>query len=468
MLLGGYIFPHPPIIIPHIGKGEEKGAAITIEGVKALAYDIGNKKPKTIIVITPHGPVFQDAVCISVEPDLYGNFGNFGQRELRFEFKNDIELTKKIIECATEEGILVGEMDENFSRRYGVPIGIDHGALVPLYFVNQNYKDYRLVHISMGFLSYEELFRFGMSINRAINEYKQDVVVIASGDLSHRLTKDAPNGFNPRGKEFDQKLIGNIKNNDIEAIMSMDYSLIECAGECGFRTIVILQGILDGYKVKPEVVSYEGPFGVGYGTVIYDILEKKQESIYKNIVNNNILKVQEIRDSEDQYVALARLSLENYVKTRKTASLPEDLDEEILKNRAGVFVSIKKYGQLRGCIGTISPTRKSIGEEIIYNAISAGTKDPRFEPVEECELEDLVYSVDVLKEPEPIKSKDELDVKRYGVIVTKGGRSGLLLPNLDGVDTVEEQIAIALQKAGIEHHEGYSMERFEVIRHGSK
>ena len=120
---------------------------------------------------------------------------------------------------------------------------------------------------------------------------------------------------------------------------------------------------------------------------------------------------------------------------------------------------------LRGCIGTIEPTQNSLAEEIIHNAISAGIKDPRFDSVAEEELEELIYSVDVLKSPEPIESIEDLDVEKYGVIVTKGFRRGLLLPNIEGVETPEEQVNIALTKAGIRKDENYTLERFEVIRH---
>ena len=130
-----------------------------------------------------------------------------------------------------------------------------------------------------------------------------------------------------------------------------------------------------------------------------------------------------------------------------------------------MFVSLKKHGQLRGCIGTISATTESIAAEIIQNAISAGTNDPRFDPVRPDELDDLVYSVDVLSEAEDIKSPDELDEKRYGVIVTSGHRRGLLLPNLPGIDTVREQIAIARRKANIRENEKSTLQRFEVVRH---
>ena len=144
------------------------------------------------------------------------------------------------------------------------------------------------------------------------------------------------------------------------------------------------------------------------------------------------------------------------------AQLHADLQRRL---RAGAFVSIKKHGNLRGCIGTISPTQKTLALEIVHNAISSGTADPRFSSIQESELSDLVFSVDVLSPAEPVQDKSTLDVKRYGVIVTQGNRRGLLLPNLEGVDSVEQQLAIACQKAGIPPSQSYAIERFEVVRH---
>lgn len=172
--------------------------------------------------------------------------------------------------------------------------------------------------------------------------------------------------------------------------------------------------------------------------------------------------------TDNPYTRLARESLETYVIEGKKIDLPPDLPEEMLKQRAGVFVSLKKKGQLRGCIGTVAPTKDCIAREIIENAISAGCRDPRFYPVTENELKDLEYSVDVLKEPEPIKSLEELDPQKYGVIVRKGYRSGLLLPNLEGIDTPQQQVYIACQKAGIDPMEDFEMLRFEVIRYKEK
>lgn len=169
--------------------------------------------------------------------------------------------------------------------------------------------------------------------------------------------------------------------------------------------------------------------------------------------------------SRDPYVKLAVASYEHYVKTGKTLPRPANLPEELQKRRAGAFVSLHKLGNLRGCIGTITPQQDCLADEIIINAVSAATQDPRFPAVCTEELSQIDCSVDVLGEAEEVSSMAELDVKKYGVIVSNGRRRGLLLPDLEGVDTVEEQVAIARQKAGIGQSEPVLLQRFLVVRH---
>lgn len=168
--------------------------------------------------------------------------------------------------------------------------------------------------------------------------------------------------------------------------------------------------------------------------------------------------------SESAPVALARASLYNFLDKGTILSVPDHLVDE-LQGRAGAFVSLKKQARLRGCIGTFSPTRDSVASEIIYNAISAGTADPRFEPVELGELSEITISVDILEAPQGVNSVDDLDPQRYGIIVRRGNRSGLLLPMLEGVDTVDEQLSIAMQKAGIGADEEIELYRFTVVRY---
>lgn len=166
------------------------------------------------------------------------------------------------------------------------------------------------------------------------------------------------------------------------------------------------------------------------------------------------------------YAELARKSIEEYVKNGNVLACPKEIPPE-MKKKAGVFVSLKKHGELRGCIGTFLPCEENIYKEIVRNAVAAATEDPRFYPVQEDELNDITYSVDVLSEPEKVKDISELDPKRYGIIVAKGYRKGLLLPDLEGVDTVEEQLMITKMKAGIDQSDKdveifkFTVERFK-------
>lgn len=436
-ILAAYLLPHPPIILEKIGRGEEKKAKATIYGMETISKDIKDKSPSTIIIISPHGPLFRDAISISVEDKLYGDFGRFGHGELKFEYENNLDLVEKIIENSLREEISIVKVNDDLAKAYNIEKGLDHGTLVPLYFVDKEYKDYRLVHISYGLLSPEELFKFGKIIEKAVKDLSDDVVIIASGDLSHKLSKDGPYDYAPEGKEFDDQIVKIIEKGKIEDIISFDLDLAEKAGECGLRSLMIMAGAIDEYKLETQVLSYEGPFGVGYATGKIDLIQEELD-----------------------YVDLAKRSLEYYIRNGEYLPAPK----EVLGVEKGVFVTLKKHGSLRGCIGTIQATRESVEYEIIQNAVSAGLKDPRFQPVKESELDELEYSVDILSEAESISTIDELDIDKYGVIVSKGYRKGLLLPNLEGIENVEEQVAIALDKANINPDEDYKLERFEVKR----
>lgn len=441
-ILSGYILPHPPIIVPGIGRGREREAASTIEAMKRAASEIGKARPDTIILSTPHAPSFRDYVYILDSSVLEGDFEAFGSPEVEFSFQNNADLAGAIAGRAALRGIDAGGLDEAQKRRYGISSRLDHGALVPLCFIAKELEDFRLVCISTPFLSFRDIYSFGKCIQEAVAESGENVVYIASGDLSHRLTKDAPAGYNPKGREYDEALVEKVRRTDVKGLLETDLNLLEKAGECGTRSVIMMFGALDGMKLIPEIYSYEGPFGVGY-----------------------LIARVGTEACESDYVRLARETLETYIREGNKINVPPWVPGEFRMKRAGVFVSLKKDGMLRGCIGTIGPVRVNLAEEIINNAISAGTQDPRFPAVKASELKDLVYSVDVLGAPEKIDSLEELDVKRYGVIVTSGFRRGLLLPDLEGVDTPQQQVEIALQKAGIRRPESFDMERFEVIRY---
>ncbi len=280
------------------------------------------------------------------------------------------------------------------------------------------------------------------------------------------MKEDGPYGFVDEGPQFDEQVTKILGAGNFLQLLTMDKKMCDRAAECGLRSFWIMAGALDRKAVKAELLSYEGTFGVGYGIVWFDIIgEDGGRNFDEQLAKLRNYESIKRKEREDAFVKLARLSLETFVKEHKIIDVPANLPDELTERRAGAFVSLHKDGELRGCIGTISPTTENIAHEIIQNAISACSRDPRFSPVEIDELRDIEYSVDILGEPERIFKIEDLDVKRYGVIVENAGRRGLLLPDLEGVDTPNQQIAIAMRKANIPPKEPISLWRFEVVRH---
>lgn len=462
---GYYLMPHPPIIVPEVGKGEEEKIKNTSIACNKISEEIEAIKPDTIILVTPHGPVFSDAIALATESTIAGNLLKFGAPEVEIKLDINLSLTEKIAEYAERDNILTANIDSKLAESYGFSYSLDHGGLIPLYFVNQKYTNYKLVHITYGMLSNIELYRFGMGIKKAVEDTNTKAVFIASGDLSHKLSKDGPYEYSPDGKKFDQKLISLLKEGNILDIFNLDFDLIENAGECGLRSIYTMLGAMNGCSIKGEILSYEGTFGVGYGVMKFDFQDNNRDTL------NELLEERRKRynikvENTDPYIRLARDSLNHYLIYGEYLKTPNYILEEMLDKKRGVFVSLKKEGNLRGCIGTIFPVTENIAEEIIRNAVEAGMRDPRFSPVSEKEIEDIDFSVDILTEPEKT-TKDDLDPKKYGVIVKSGNKLGLLLPDLEGVNTIEKQLSIALEKGGISPLEEYRIERFLVIRHRS-
>lgn len=457
--------PHPPIMVPEVGKKEADLVLNSRRGMEELTSRFKEADPDLLVVITPHGPVFQDGIAINFAPGLRGSLAGFGAPEVQLSFLNDLQFCRELADSAETMGVDTVLLDQRRAAMYGIELELDHGMVVPLYFLQQKLGHLPLIHVTMGLLPKEQLYAFGIAIQQAAFKLDRRLAVLASGDLSHRLTRDAPSGYHPRGQEFDRWITGLIQDNRLEGVLEAEQELREQAGECGLNPLIILAGSLDGYVYKSELLSYEGPFGVGYGVASFLVKGKSSErQLYDKMLEEKKQRLARIRAEESSYVRLARESLEQYVLSGRRLKLEQELPEEF-RGSAGVFVSLHKGGQLRGCIGTTEGTRPNLAEEIINNSISAGTGDPRFSPVERDELSELVYSVDVLMPAQPISSEAELDPAIYGVIVEKGGRRGLLLPNLPGIDSAEEQIRIAKQKAGIGSKEKAKIYRFRVNRY---
>ncbi|MCK9169381.1 MAG: AmmeMemoRadiSam system protein A [Treponema sp.] len=472
-IIGTYMVPHPPLIVHEVGRGEENEISETRAAYMKVAQKIAALKPETIIITSPHATMYSDYFHISSGISADGDLGQFGADQVRFHAEYDVPLIEAVCTEADKAGLAAGTNGQKEPK-------LDHATMVPLYFINQFIQnEYKLVRIGLSGQSYKKHYLLGECIQRAVEKTGRRVVIVASGDLSHVLKADGPYGFRSEGPVYDERIMNVMGTGKFGGLFLFDPEFCEKAAECGHRSFIIMAGALDRTAVKVEKLSYEGPFGVGYGICVYtpEGCDERRNFLEQYEVQEK-KKVAERKRNEDEFVALARATVEIYVRTRKVPKVAggcvicddDDfhgwhLSPELLSRRAGTFVSLKEDGSLRGCIGTISPTCGSLAEEIIHNAISASTQDPRFPEVEAEELSSIVYSVDVLGLTEKISSPKELDVKKYGVVVTKGYRRGLLLPALDSVDTVDEQINIACRKGGIDRSENPDLERFEVVRH---
>ena len=459
-IIKAYVLPHPPLAVPEVGRGKEAEIKRTLEAFDEVAAEIAGLAPETIIYITPHNVLYADYFHISPGTSANGDLSRFGAPATTYmELDYDVPLVTEIERLAERSGIAAGTLGEKSKT-------LDHGFTVPAWFVNRRYGDYKAVRISQSGMEPAMHYRFGQIIAEAAEAIGRKAVLIASADLSHKLSDEGPYGFAPEGAEFDGIIVDILSGGDFLSLFTIPDALRDDAAECGYNSLTIMAGCFDRRNVNSKLLSYEGPFGVGYAVASIEPGEPANDrDILEQFKGISLSRASKSRDAEDDYRALARRSLEHMIENCVELPLPGDLPDELLEYKAGVFVSLHKNGSLRGCIGTISPTTDCVAREIIQNAVSAGLNDSRFEPVSASELPYLTYKVDVLSAPEPISSPEELDVKRYGVIVTSGYKRGLLLPNLDGVNTVAEQISIAKSKAGISGSDPIKLERFEVVRH---
>ena len=456
-IVGAFMVPHPPLIIPTVGKGEEKQIRKTTESYQKVAEKIAELQPETIIISTPHTTIYSDYFHISKGSGATGSFAMFGAPETSFEEIYDEEFVNELESLAESKKIPAGTEGEQNPQ-------LDHGTMVPLYFIRQKYNNFKLVRIGISGLPLVDHYKVGMMIKEIADKFNRRVVYVASGDLSHKLQKYGPYGFAPEGPIYDEKIMDVCSRASFKELFAFSDILLEKSAECGHPSFTMMAGALDGTDVETTALTHEDVTGVGYGLCYYipTRLDENRQFLKQYL---NELKQKKQNEKHDEYVELAIATIDKYIKNKERLSLPDNLPREMLEDKAGVFVSIHKFDKLRGCIGTFLPVQSCIGSEIINNAISAATEDPRFPPIREEELPYLDINVDVLSTPEDISSKEELDVKKYGVIVSSGFKRGLLLPDLDGIDDVDTQVSIAMQKGDIKPNDPIKLQRFEVIRH---
>lgn len=338
-ILAGYAVPHPPLIIPSVGRGEERGIQTTIDAYREIARRIVALQPETIVISSPHAPLYRDGFHVTTDEVLNGSMEAFRASETTLKAKIDTALTDEIIQTAQQSGIVVAP--STWRDR-----DMDHATFIPLYFIEQAYKEagispeYKVVRVGLSALSSEVHRQFGHAIARAIDRTQRRCVWVASGDLSHKLKTEGPYGYVPEGPELDRQLCDLFRSGALEKLFELDEYFCECAAECGVRSFQIMAAALEmmyPQGVSSELLSYEGPFGVGYAVAAFETAMPEDcdvtdcnSKVAHNNTNETLSHDGTARASDevsDPYVALARASVETYIKLVELLSYP------IIKNK---------------------------------------------------------------------------------------------------------------------------------------
>ena len=437
------LMPHAPVLVPGVGGRELSRVQTTARAMGLVARHALAAQPDTLVLVSPHSPRHTDAFGFWHTPRLRGSFGRFGSPEDRVDLPLDGEFTGRLEAEAQKRGLRTWRIDDDEP--------LDHGALVPLWHLCAAGWTGPTVVFGLNYPGEGGLDELGEAIAATARELRRRTAVIASGDMSHRLTRSAPAGYDPDAPRFDAEFVNLLRGGAYNSIRRLDPFLQEKAAEdvVDSTQVALAAG---GYRsTGHEVLSYEGPFGVGYGVAI--LFEPRAAAPAAARAGGIVSRLADLP-------AVARCAVET--RLRHGPAEPSFKAHGELARPGAVFVTVRNpAGELRGCVGVTAPVASDLVGETWHCAQSAAFSDGRFPPVRAAELPGLSFNVTVLGPLEPVASPAELDPAVYGVQVSAaGGRRGVLLPAIAGVRTTDEQLAIARQKGGIAAHEAVQLERF--------
>ena len=444
------LMPHAPILVPEVGRRETGTAIASVRAMRIVAERLECRRPAIVVVISPHSPRKPHAFGIWAGNRLLGSFSQFGAPQASVTLPNALRLVKSLEGQAGRLGLPMWEISA---------ISLDHGALVPLWYLVQAGWRGPTAVVSLNYPGEGQLSDFGAALRAATAELRQPVAIVASGDMSHRLTINAPAGYEPCAKEFDQTLIRFLRAGAYHELEHIDAALQERAAEDAVDSTTVALAAVNWRSTGHEVLSYEGPFGVGYGVaVLFDSVQPAP------------LRSREAQEQQCYPIWLATLPrvARNAVKSTlfETLDLGPPAETKCLSMRRGLFVTIRNLeGEVRGCVGTLSPKWQNVIEETRRLAHAAAFLDTRFPAVTPEEYPNLCFEISIVGPLEPVSSEADLDPSAYGVVATtRDGREGCLLPDVEGVRSIAQQVAFVRLKGGIQPGEHVRLHRFRTLK----
>lgn len=419
------LMPHPPLLVPSVSQEALRSVKKTKDAMETLAQRIKKREPRLIILSTPHAPAEAGRLAVYRGERLQGNFRQFGSMET-VEVFSDQAFQRTLMRTLSLYGINTVSVDEP----------LDHGALVPLKYLCDAGVGAPVIVIGQYYGDYAQNHRVGHILRSLL--YAEETVgeLIISGDLSHALKENGPMGYHPSGKVFDETLQKALKHQDLDVLKTLDDQVIVNAMSCIYRGIGMVEGLSANRFENTEVLSYEGPFGVGY-------------------------LVGALKCAENLSLpAIARRSIESVFLNDTFKALKPSGDH----SDAPCFVTLKKDDQLRGCIGTLEPTGRTLTDNVITYAKHAAFDDPRFPPLRRSELCEITISVDIIHPPVALRDFKTQDPKVDGLIAQKEGRQSVLLPGIEGIHTAQAQRQAVLKKGGFDSDADVVYYTFRITR----
>jgi len=432
---------HAPIVIPEIAGPRAMLCAQTTAAMIEAAERVIAHAPDVLVIISPHAPRDRTRFGVVRTATLAGDFARFGSPQVELQLPGAPAAARVLLESIAEYGVDCWELRGD---------GLDHGALVPLHFLVRAGWSGPTLLVSLPYPGTGLEPAMGKALAEAARRSGQRWSVLASGDMSHRLTPDAPAGYHPEASAFDRAFCSLIGRGELARACAIGANARDIAAEDVVDSCTVAAAAVGFDPTGHRLLSYEGPFGVGYlEAVLHEQPLAERRGAASSIPRSIAAAAVEIaRDA-----ITAHLQGVTYVPER----LPEPWERP-----CGVFVTLRRGGQLRGCIGHIQPLHEGLSQEIADCAVAAATHDPRFAPLDPSELDVLEFEISLLSPPEPVAHIDALDPERYGIVVSAGARRGVLLPEVAGIADRHDQLRFALRKAGLNGDEDIRIERFQV------
>ncbi|MET0388030.1 MAG: AmmeMemoRadiSam system protein A [Polyangiales bacterium] len=433
---------HAPIVVPEVAGHRARQCSETTRAMADVAARVRAHAPDVLVLVSPHTARHATRWGICAQTPLQGNFGRHGAAHIGVTLNGAPDAALRLAPLARELRLTTREL---------VGDELDHGALVPLYFLNKAGFNAPILLLAPPEPGTRTEERMGLAIARAADQAGERWVVLASGDMSHRLTPGAPSGYHPLAKEFDRTFKARIDTGDLRGACAIDTGLRELAAEDVVDACTVASAAVGYRSHGHHTYSYEGPFGVGY---LQALLFEESPPLEPGALAGPGKRPWPVMLQIARNAIAAKISHDAY----RVPVLPKPWNTV-----QGVFVTLRdRHGAMRGCVGHVEPLFGTLSEEIASCAAGAATQDTRFPRVTPKELPALRIELSLLSKPEPVTDISALDPHRYGVVVSSGRARGVLLPGLEGVDTVEEQLRLAAAKGQLPTSRTWVIERFDV------